>query len=142
MAAKDTYHEHVRKALEKDGWTITHDPLKLPWGGSGVKIDLGGERPDSGWLVAENGLRKIAVEVKSFVGRSRMNDLEQALGQVRLYRHVLRLQRPEYELYLAIREEVYLSFFSHPDVVDLLRAEQVQLLIFAEETEVVLQWIA
>ncbi len=29
MAAKDIYHAHVRKALEGDGWTITHDPLTL-----------------------------------------------------------------------------------------------------------------
>jgi XisH protein len=31
MAAQDIYHEHVKNALEKDGWTITHDPLKLKW---------------------------------------------------------------------------------------------------------------
>src|SRR5262245_33757852 len=28
MAAKDIYHDHVKIALEKDGWTITHDPLR------------------------------------------------------------------------------------------------------------------
>ena len=27
MAAKDTFHFVVRSALEKEGWTITHDPL-------------------------------------------------------------------------------------------------------------------
>lgn len=26
MAARDKYHHIVRKALEKDGWTIPHDP--------------------------------------------------------------------------------------------------------------------
>ncbi|MGH9840625.1 MAG: element excision factor XisH family protein [Blastocatellia bacterium] len=26
MAAKDLYHDHVRKALENDGWTVTDDP--------------------------------------------------------------------------------------------------------------------
>jgi len=29
MPAKDIYHERVKKALEKDGWTITNDPFKL-----------------------------------------------------------------------------------------------------------------
>jgi len=29
VAAKDFYHEHVRKALIKDGWTITDDPLSM-----------------------------------------------------------------------------------------------------------------
>ncbi len=27
--AKDIYHEHVKAALIKDGWTITDDPLVL-----------------------------------------------------------------------------------------------------------------
>ena len=29
MPARDHLHEHVRKALLSDGWTITHDPLLL-----------------------------------------------------------------------------------------------------------------
>ena len=27
--AKDLYHQAVRNALIKDGWTITHDPFRL-----------------------------------------------------------------------------------------------------------------
>jgi hypothetical protein len=27
--AKDTFHQDLRLALEKDGWEITHDPYKL-----------------------------------------------------------------------------------------------------------------
>jgi hypothetical protein len=33
MPAKDFYHETVKNALLKDGWQITHDPLRLSWGG-------------------------------------------------------------------------------------------------------------
>ncbi|MEH2321188.1 element excision factor XisH family protein [Nostoc sp.] len=29
MPSRDIYHNHVKNALLKDGWTITHDPLKL-----------------------------------------------------------------------------------------------------------------
>jgi len=29
MPAKDIFHDTVRLALEKDGWTITEDPLFL-----------------------------------------------------------------------------------------------------------------
>lgn len=36
MAARDVFHEAVKNALVKDGWTITHDPLALPFG----EIDL------------------------------------------------------------------------------------------------------
>ena len=29
MPAKDIYHDQVKTALVKDGWTITHDPLLI-----------------------------------------------------------------------------------------------------------------
>ncbi|MFN9859208.1 MAG: element excision factor XisH family protein, partial [Pseudanabaena sp.] len=29
MMAKDTYHEAIKNALVKDGWTITGDPYPL-----------------------------------------------------------------------------------------------------------------
>lgn len=32
MPAKDLYHNVVKNALIKDGWRITHDPLRLKWG--------------------------------------------------------------------------------------------------------------
>ncbi|MGE0883113.1 MAG: element excision factor XisI family protein [Blastocatellales bacterium] len=41
MAAKDIFHQHVRRALEKDGWTITDDPLSLRWLGTTLQVDLG-----------------------------------------------------------------------------------------------------
>ncbi len=80
MAAKDLFHPHVRHALEKDGWTITHDPLTLPWGSAPVQVDLGAEKI----IAAEKGARKIAVEVKSFLRSSRTEDLEDAMGQLPL----------------------------------------------------------
>ncbi|MFN8445722.1 MAG: element excision factor XisH family protein [Caldilineaceae bacterium] len=43
MAARDIYHQHVRDALEKDGWKITHDPLHLQWGRRDMYVDLAGE---------------------------------------------------------------------------------------------------
>ena len=33
MPARDLFHDAVRNALIKDGWTITHDPFRLSWGG-------------------------------------------------------------------------------------------------------------
>ncbi len=56
----------VRTALVKDGWTITHDPLVLPFGERSLRVDLGAQAP----VAAERDGRKIAVEIKSFVGRS------------------------------------------------------------------------
>ncbi len=76
MPQCDVYHEVVKNALIKDGWTITHDPLILPFGTCKVYVDIGAEAP----IAAEKDGRKIAVEIKSFVGVSEVADLESALG--------------------------------------------------------------
>lgn len=84
MPARDRYHHQVKTALQRDGWTITHDPLKLKWGAKDMYVDLGAEQ----LLAAEKDTCKIAVEVKSFLGPSEIADLEQALGQFVLYSSV------------------------------------------------------
>jgi XisH protein len=73
MPARDSYHDSVKRALMKAGWTITHDPLRLVWGGKDLYVDLGAER----LLAAERAGQQIAVEIKSFTNASEMNDLEQ-----------------------------------------------------------------
>ncbi|HYE75533.1 MAG TPA: element excision factor XisH family protein [Blastocatellia bacterium] len=138
MSAKDIYHNHVRQALIKDGWTITADPLSLPWGATTVQVDLGAER----LIAAEKDARKIAVEIKSFLSRSRVEDLEDALGQIVLYRYLLGRTQPERALYLAVRQDVYLSYLGQPHVLELLKVENVQLLVFNQHTEEVEQWIS
>ncbi len=44
MPAKDIYHNTVRTALEKDGWTITNDPLPLKIGKRTLNVDLGAQK--------------------------------------------------------------------------------------------------
>jgi hypothetical protein len=44
MPARDLYHDPVRKALIKQSWTITDDPLVLPIGARTTYIDLGAEK--------------------------------------------------------------------------------------------------
>jgi hypothetical protein len=41
--ARDKYHDIVKKALIKDGWNITDDPLRIDIGDRTIKIDLGAE---------------------------------------------------------------------------------------------------
>jgi hypothetical protein len=105
--AKDIYHNTVKAALEKDEWIITSELFRFSIGSRSVYIDLIAEK----LLVAEKEGRKIAVEIKSFLSPSPVNDLENALGQYILYRDTLERLEPERLLYLAIREEVYTDFF-------------------------------
>ncbi len=76
MPAKDTFHNQVRDALVREGWIVTHDPYYLMVGKRKSYIDLAAEMP----IAAEKEGRKIAVEIKSFLGLSALNDFENALG--------------------------------------------------------------
>lgn len=44
MPRYDAYHETVKTALVKDGWTITHDPFVISVGGYRLLADLGAEK--------------------------------------------------------------------------------------------------
>src|SRR5260370_28614726 len=50
--------------------------------------------------------RRIAVEIKSFVGPSIVDDMEKALGQYLIYRSILRRRQPERELFLAVPNSI------------------------------------
>ncbi|MEG3851371.1 element excision factor XisH family protein [Microcoleus sp. herbarium19] len=135
--AKDIYHNTVRTALENDGWTITNDPLTLKIGGRSAYVDLGAQK----LLAAEKEDRRIAVEVKSFIGPSPVHDLEQALGQYIMYSQVLERQNSGRLLYLAIPESVFLDFFSEELPQLMIEINHLKLLIFDASTAEIRRWI-
>ncbi len=137
MPKLDVFHNAVKNALEKDGWTITHDPLRLEIGKRRMYVDLGAER----LIAAEKNLRKIAVEVKSFVGKSDFKDLEDALGQYVLYQKVLNATDRERMLYLAVSEITFMGIFSEEIGQLILSDPNFHLLVFQEDTEEISQWI-
>ena len=137
MPALDIYHNTVRNALLKDGWTITHDTLHIKWGKKDMYVDLGAKRI----ITAEKEEQKIAVEVKSFVSDSEMEDLKNAIGQFTIYRSVLRKTYPEHILYLAVRDITYESLFTEPIGQLMIEDEQLKLIGFDAKREVILQWI-
>lgn len=136
MPARDKYHDQVKSALVKDGWVITHDPLRLQWGLKDMYVDLGAEL----LLAAEKNQRKIAVEIKTFAGLSEMDDLEKAIGQYILYHDVLKKIEPDRELFLAVSEETFTDLFQEPIGTLLLENGRARLLVFDPQTEVIRQW--
>ncbi|MCT7953503.1 XisH family protein [Ancylothrix sp. C2] len=135
--AKDRFHQVVKRALTKDGWNVTHDPLKIKVGGVEMEIDLGAER----LLAAERGDQKIAVEIKSFLASaSAISEFHTALGQFINYRAALRREEPERTLYLAIPELIYNSFFQLDFPASMLQENSVRLIIYDIELEQISQW--
>ena len=140
MAAKDKFHSAVRTALEKDGWTITHDPLPITYRGTAVSTDLGAEKShaNEGQQIA---VELIAVEVKDLDGQSVLSDFEKALGQFHLYRTLLKLRDPKRKIFLAVRKKVYDDFFQRPAIQEVISASEVPLIVFDEQKEEIVKWI-
>lgn len=138
MPAKDFYHETFVTALKKDGWTITHDPLTVSVGKTDLLIDLGAERI----LAAERGGERIAVEIKSFIKPSLIQDLKEALGQYILYEGAL-LESPENigrTLFLAIRIATYEAIFDEAIGKMLLRHAKLKMIVYDSEKEEIVEW--
>ena len=137
MSKRDTYHAIVKQALIKDGWTITHDPFTLPFGVHNLYVDLGAERV----LAAERDGERIAVEIKSFVGRSEVADMEQALGQYLLYRSLLQRHEPARRLMLAVPLDAFDTILS----TELGRAVRedytLSIIVFDTKQEIIRQWL-
>ncbi|MGB5969420.1 MAG: XisH family protein [Spirulinaceae cyanobacterium] len=136
MAAKDFYHDAVRHTLEKESWTITHDPLDVDFGDVTMKIDLGAEK----LIGAERQGEKIAVEVKSFLGTSEIYQFHTALGQYFNYRFALKAEEPERTLYLAVPLASYEDFFSRRFTQMIIEEVQLKLIVFNPFQEVIVQW--
>lgn len=62
----------------------------MKWGVKDMYVDLGAEQI----VTAEKSGQKIAVEIKSFVGASELNDIESAVGQYFVYRSVMTRTEP------------------------------------------------
>ncbi|MBW4504908.1 MAG: XisH family protein [Scytonematopsis contorta HA4267-MV1] len=137
MPAKDLYHDAVKNALIKDGWLIIADPFIIKYEDAELYADLAAEKP----IAAERQGKKIVVEIKSFVGKSQMYDFHNALGQYIVYRSLIQVSEPEYNLYLAIDDIVYLNFFQRPSVQLITRQNNLQLIVVDTQKEQIVQWI-
>ncbi len=137
MPAKDIYHNEVKNALLKDGWTITADPYFIKYEDAELYADLAAEKP----IAAQRQGQKIVVEIKSFIGRSLMYDFHCALGQYIVYRNLIQLTEPEYKLYLAIDDIVYKNFFQRKSIQLITNENKLLLMVVEMEKEEIVQWI-
>ncbi|PHJ56507.1 fatty-acid oxidation protein subunit alpha [Nostoc linckia z18] len=133
--ARDRFHNAVRNALEKEGWTITADPYQVSVGDVDFEIDLAAEM-----LAAERAGEKIAVEIKSFLGGSNVSEFHTALGQFLNYKFALEEFDPQRKLYLSVPDSIYQSFFQRRFTQSVIKRIKINLLVYDEKEEKIVQW--
>lgn len=137
MPQQDAHHNSVRKALEKDGWTVTHDPLTIRLEDVKFYVDLAAEKT----IEAEDETQKVAIEIKVFGGLSFLNEFEKAVGQYLIYKQFLGELFPERVLFLAVSKGVFEESFALPSIKAVVARQEIKLLVFDPEIEEILQWI-
>lgn len=137
MPRRDLYHFEIRRAIEKDGWIVTDDPMQITWEEKDYSPDLGAERI----LAAQRGTEKIAIEIKSFIGQNFGFDFYEAMGQFDSYFYALADLEPDRTVMLAISEVAYKSFFIKKYVQRLLVLKNIPLIVVDTDNEIVVKWI-
>ena len=137
MSRRDKFHDAVKHALEKEGWTISHDPLPLKIGNLKLEVDLGAEK----LIGAQKDNQKIAVEVKSFLKTSKITEFYHAFGQFFPYKVALQQLEPDRILYLAVPDYIYEALFSEILIKSLLDQYPIKLIIYVADKEEIQLWI-
>ncbi|MEI6410456.1 MAG: XisH family protein [Bacteroidota bacterium] len=137
MPKKDLYHDLVRLALEKDGWNITHDPMRFRWRGRTIWPDLGVEKI----IAAERGTEQIAVEIKSFTTIAVMASFYEAIGQYDVYVTALSELDPGRKVVLAVPQNAYDDFFSTEFVQTIISTKGISLLVYDPQQVTITLWI-
>lgn len=134
--ARDLIHEAVKEALIKDRWNVEDDYF-IRSGGIGFTIDLAAEKI----IVAERGLERILVEVKSFGNPSLIYSFHEALGQYLDYRGALKDEGINRKLYLAVSESTYRQLRKKPFYQRRFKEHSIKQLIVNVENKTIVKWI-
>jgi len=137
MPKRDSIHQAVRNALGKDDWTISDDPFSVYIEGSKIDVDLAAEK----MIVAEKGMRKIAVEIKSSAKPSIISAFHEALGQYLDYRDIFIDYGVDRELYLAVSIERYNRMMQLPFVKRQIERYKIKIIVVNVMTETIEEWI-
>lgn len=135
--ARDIIHNIVKNALINDGWNITHDPYPVKVGGFEMEIDLGAEN----LVAAEREGEKIAIEVKTFAGLSKVYDFHLAVGQFTDYRIALKVREPERILYVGVTDNVYNEILELPFPQMVIKEINMKIIVVNPDLNTVIKWI-
>lgn len=128
----DRYKAVVKAALKQQGWETISDPFYVYAGKTRLQMDL---------QIEKEGARKI-VEIKSFLSEGFFEDFYGAIGQYLVYKKALASNQIDKDLYLAVPFETYKRHFTKPFVSELVKENNIRLLIFNPKTQRITRWIS
>lgn len=137
LPARDLLHMPFRAALEKSGWTVTHDPWLVQWENADLYVDLAAERPHP----RSGQLEQAAFEIKGLDGRSFIEDLRNALGQYLLYQSVAERTSPERQLWMAITENAFYDLFEEGIGALIRERFDLRIVMFDPDQQEIIQWL-
>lgn len=86
-------------------------------------------------------MKKIAVEIKTFLAASTISEFHTAVGQFINYRIALEDDDPERLLYLAVPLDIYKRFFQNSFIQKVIQRNQIAILVYDTEKKEIAQWI-
>jgi hypothetical protein len=134
LPAKDHFHDTVKRALVKDGWTITGEQVKIIVEDRNLFVDIEVTNATSGLVVL--------IEVKELDNvPSPVEALASAVGKYFLYRWALDDSGISIPLYLAVSRATFHGILS--EKLGMLSVDQgnILLAVFDPEREEIVQWL-
>jgi XisH protein len=128
MPAKDSCHDQISRALQKDGWTISPKQPRLA-ADIFAYIDIEAHKDE----------RNAFIEVKCFPGANDTQELYIAFGQYIVYRELLARLKPEAILYMGVPESSFAGFPT--TVLNTIQNNHVKIIVVDIESETIVRWI-
>jgi hypothetical protein len=133
LPAKDRYHDTVRRALIKAGWTIDDEQVRLKVGRRNLWIDI---------QASQSGDFVILVEIKGFENSpSSVEELSNAVGQYIVYLFALATKQIPSQLYLAVPDAAHNGIWIEELGQGLVERVGIKLLVFDPIAEEIVRWI-
>jgi hypothetical protein len=131
MPRKDDYHDAVKQALIKDGWSIDGEQVAFIGSERQIVIDL---------KVSKDGQGIILVEVKGFQP-SMVESLANAMGKILIYRYILNELAQNIPIWLAVPEFAYQSILTEDMGITMRQQLGMDLIVFSVKQEEIVEWI-
>jgi hypothetical protein len=124
----------VKRALIKDGWTITDEQVTLIYGGRTLFVDMQATRNEDGFVILAEvkELYDVDSEVEAFAN---------AIGKYVLYRTGLMVNKNPTPIYLAVTEKAYLGILSSRIGKTVIEYLKMLIVVVDHENEVIVRWM-